>query len=305
MKLPTSLTGFDIQKPTDDDFEWAKKTYKTKSSDFHKADGSIAYPLGHWRLAFLLQIPDHGKFTYYGLSRDQKQQVLNTCIENQDIKGIRLCTTLAGTQFAYHTIKHAIQHTSVSFLKDMAKAYPKEFPNICKKQACILEAAIDTGNLDIVQLVHKHGADIVTNHLSKIEYALSQKQPQIAKYLTQQHDSIQEEAGLKEKAKPMIQTNDDEKWERMSQSQIAKHSSFDSGMQSLTEIFNFDSQQITTVQNNARLKSSSSFVQNFSQLPSSNYVDKAADKLTQLGGEIPTLQQQAKRTPLTLPIKQG
>ncbi len=295
MAIPTKITGANIEQPTDEDLEWAKKTYNTKRSQFFD---DMPKPANLWRIGFLITIPNHGAMHNYGFDDDLKRKLITHYADIENLDAVKLCAQYSQSYVQRGALLHALrENKSPDFTIEVISHLSSISKDLCDNEY-VFQAAVERGDLTIMKSLYESGADIVTGHQAKIEFALSKQQPEVARFLTDTYDQIQEKAGLKDKAKPTLKTSNGDKWERMGENQIAKHSTFDEGKQSLTEIFNFDSQQVITVQNNARLNTSSSFAQNFKDIQNQDYIKAAATELVNLGGS-------RTETPvkLSLPLK--
>ncbi len=299
MPVPSQIAYAKIEQPTDDDLAWAKKTYKTPHDKLLGSNFEVPTPSNLWRTAFLITLPDHGRFQTYGLRRMDVECLTATFLCNEDINKAELCIRHGGILLSPRITKRMITEGSSEFIAALCERLPQQMSKLCKEHD-MMGLAIERGDLDILQSINKMSPTSTITHKRRVDYALALKQSEVAKFLITHHEMAKESFHSAYQTLP----TPEETWEKTGQNQVTKTSFFKASQQSLTEVFNFDRQEVTVTHHAQNQDVSQSCIEAFSDFSCLKQIEHAEQELQKFKGKMTITPHQPKEKLSLAGIKQ-
>lgn len=172
-----------VNGPTDHDFEWAKKAYRTKRENLFDAKDPNTYPTSLWQLAFLWKIPEHGILQKHGLDPTQKRALMHWALESHNINAVAISRQYSHKTLNRQAIRHAVINCSEDFITQLSETFPNDFKTACHKGSDIYQQAMLKKNLNVFKLIAQHKPNIVQHAKQDAHFARSQGAEEIANYI--------------------------------------------------------------------------------------------------------------------------
>lgn len=294
--VPRIINGVTIPPPTEADLQWATEIENKKSKEINTAlDDVLTGDKNLWRIAFIINIPYvDTMFKSRGLSSHNRESSPNRAIEIGSIDIFKILSSKDSQPPFWGAIckaLHSNHHDIVTYLNQNFKA---PLINIVQSRGryfvdnkpydCIgLKAAVHSGNIDMIKLLVENGENLIQSGDVALKLTKSINNSEMYKYLKDKIDES-ERAFISEEPAPLLLTEEEDPWEKVDATSIAKHQFLEKGQAKISNIYDFEDGQIMTIYQKDGMPPSTPTFQNFDDIQKDNGITSAFNKLVSLDG---------------------